>query len=87
MTTNISLVSGSAQIVTKPWFPTLTKIADQLWAMVAHQFRSEDRTDEAIEILRNPSASPDMCDWAERYLCGMEGTNERRYCEGRRWQS
>jgi hypothetical protein len=87
MATNISLVSGRALIIANPWFPTLTKIADQFWAIVVPQFNSEDRTDEAIEILRNPSASPDMCDWAERYLCGMEGTNEKRYCEGRRWQS
>ena len=87
MTTNVSLVSGSAHIDTKPLLPALINIADRLWAMVAPQFNSEDRTDEAIEILRNPSASPDMCEWAERYLCGMEGANDKRYCEGRRWQS
>ena len=87
MTTNISLVPGRAIIIAKPRFPTHTEIADQFWAMVVPQFNSKDRTHEAIEILRNPSASPDMCDWAERYLCGMEGPNEKRYCEGRRWQS
>ena len=87
MTINVSLVPGSAHINTKPRLPALINIADRLWAMVIPQFNSGNRTDEAIEALRNPSASPDMCDWAERYLCGMEGANEKRYCEGRRWQS
>ena len=87
MSTSISLVSESAQVAAKPWFSNLARIADQLWAMVTPQFKAEDRTDEAIQILRDPSASPDMCDWAERYLCGMQGTDEKQYCEGRRWQS
>jgi hypothetical protein len=85
MTTNVSLVPGSAHINTKLRLPALIRIADQLWAMVLPQFNSEDRRDEAIAILRNPSASPDMCDWAERYLCGMESADRKGYCEGRRW--
>ena len=86
MTTNVSLVPGSAHINTKPRLPALIDIADQILAMVAPRFNSRNRTDEAIETLRNPSAAPDMCEWAERYLCGMEGANER-FWEGRRWQS
>jgi hypothetical protein len=41
----------------------------------------------AIEALRDGSASPDMCDWAERHLCGMVDQNPARYLERRRWQS
>lgn len=87
MTTNVSLLPGSAHINTKLRLSALMNIADRLWAMVVPQFSSEDRTDEAIATLCNPSASPDMCEWAERYLCGMDGVNDKRYFEGRRWQS
>lgn len=87
MTPNLSLVRDSAHINGKPWLPTLIEIADRLWAMVVPQFTAKNRTDEAIAVLRNPSASLDMCDWAERYLCGMESGDQERYCEGRLWQS
>ena len=87
MTTNISSVPGRALVLTELTFPTLTNIAIRLWAMVNPQFKSGSRAQEAIEVFRDASASPDMCDWAERYLCGMEDANAKRYCGGRRWQS
>lgn len=67
--------------------PTFNSIVMQLLAKLRPRLKSEDRTEEAIETLRNASASPDMCDWAERYLCGMKDADASRYCEGRRWQS
>lgn len=67
--------------------PTFNSIVMQLLAKLRPRFKSEDRTEEAIETLRDASANPDMCDWAERYLCGMKDADANRYCEGRRWQS
>ena len=67
--------------------PTFNSIVMQLLAKLRPRLKSEDRTEEAIEILRDASASPDMCDWAERYLCGMKDADANGYCEGRRWQS
>ena len=67
--------------------PTFNSIVMQLLAKLRPQLKSEDRTEEAIETLRDASASPDMCDWAERYLCGMKDADASRYCGGRRWQS
>lgn len=87
MSTSVSLVSESSHTMTTPRRPTLIEIADRLWAILAPQLGSGNSTDEAIDTLRNPSASPDMCDWAERYLCGVEDANAVRYCEGRLWQS
>ncbi len=67
--------------------PMLTNIVTRIFAKLTPQFKSERRIEDAIEVLRDGSASPDMCDWAERYLCGMEDADARRYCESRRWQS
>ena len=71
MTSNVTLVPQGAHTHTKAWLPALMDLADQFWAMVTPQSGSMDRTDEAIQILRSPSASSEMCDWAERYLSGM----------------
>jgi hypothetical protein len=87
MTINVSLVPRSAHINAIPRLLSLKTIADRLWAMATSQFNSDNGTDEAIGTLRNPSSSPDMREWAERCLCGMEGPDAKRYCEGRRWQS
>jgi hypothetical protein len=40
--------------------------------------------DEAIEILTLPDSDPDERDWAERYLCGMPGTEKGGFMERRR---
>lgn len=45
------------------------------------------RTREAIEILSSGNASPDICDWAERYLCGLAQADRAKFFENRRWQS
>ena len=45
------------------------------------------RTREAIEILGSGNASPDMRDWAERYLCGFAPADKAQFFESRRWQS
>ena len=45
------------------------------------------RTREAIEILGSGNASPDLRDWAERYLCGFAQADKAQFFEGRRWQS
>ena len=45
------------------------------------------RTREAIEILGSGNASPDMRDWAERYLCGFAQADKAQFFENRRWQS
>ena len=45
------------------------------------------RSREAIEILRSGNASPDMRDWAERYLCGFAQADKAQFFENRRWQS
>jgi len=67
--------------------PDVRNILAQLLATLRPSFSSAHRTAEAIGTLRDPSASPDQCDWAERYLCGAVDGDARRYCEGRRWQS
>lgn len=87
MTMNVTLVRQRAHTNTKAWLPALISIADQLWAMVTPQFSAENRTDEAIDILRSSSATPEQCEWAERYLCGMAGANKEEHREGSRWQS
>ena len=38
--------------------------------------------DEAIKILTLPDSDPDERDWAERYLCGMTGTEKSRFYDG-----
>ncbi len=45
------------------------------------------RIREAIEILSSGNASPDMRDWAERYLCGFAPADKAQFFENRRWQS
>ncbi len=76
--TTISSVEERAPALAKPLFPTLLTIADQFWAMVVPRSCAEARTEEAIAILRDGSASPERCDWAERYLCGMVDADEKR---------
>jgi hypothetical protein len=84
MTSNLSLVPASAHINAKARLPGLMVIAGRLWAMFAPRFNAHNRMDEAIEILRSPSAGPDMREWAERYLCGMEGPKDMGQFGGRR---
>ena len=84
MKTNISSVPGSTLILTELTFPALANIAMKLWAMVTPQSKSESRAQEAIEILRDATASPEMCDWAERHLCGMQVAQPERYYGGHR---
>jgi len=79
MTMTITSVAGRSLVLTKPSFPTLVSIADQFWAMVTPRSNARARTQEAIEILRDATASAERCEWAERYLCGMVGANESRY--------
>jgi hypothetical protein len=45
------------------------------------------RTKEAIEILGSRNASPDMREWAERYLCGFAQADKAQFFESRQWQS
>ena len=73
---------------------SLSQIADKLKRLrieLLAKFQNSSevscRTREAIEILRNGSASPDMCDWAERYLCGFAQADKAQFFESRRWQS
>lgn len=67
--------------------PMLNSIVTRVLAKLRPQSKSERRIEDAIAVLRNGSASPDMCDWAERYLCGMEDADAQRYCERQRSQS
>jgi hypothetical protein len=87
MTITITSAPDRTIVLSYLSIPTFNSIAMQLFAKLRPQFKSEDRAEEAIETLRDASASPDMCDWAERYLCGMKDADASRYCESRRWQS
>jgi hypothetical protein len=48
------------------------------------RFDLQTLQDEAIEILTLPDSDPDERDWAERYLCGMSGTDKCGFMERRR---
>ena len=87
MTLAISPPPANASALNSFPIPDVRKILAQLLAMLRPNFNSAQRTAEAIGTLRDPSASPDQRDWAERYLCGMLDGDARRYCESRRWQS
>ena len=87
MTITISSVPERTLVPGYHALPTLNNILARILAKLSSQFKSERRIENAIEVLRDGSASPDMCDWAERYLCGMEDADAGRYCERRRWQS
>jgi hypothetical protein len=84
MTMNIPFGSEETPVLAKPSLTALAGIIDQLWAMVVPRFSAGSRTGEAVAILRDASASPERCDWAERYLCGMVDTNDVRHSGGRR---
>ena len=43
--------------------------------------------EEAIRILSDGSDNPDMCEWAERYLCGMVNSDGTAFGEHRPHQS
>jgi hypothetical protein len=43
--------------------------------------------EEAIRMLSDNSANPDMCEWAERYLCGMVNSDYATFGEKRPHQS
>jgi hypothetical protein len=42
---------------------------------------------KAIAALESATATPDLRDWAERYLCGLAGQDPAEYLERRKWQS
>ena len=46
-----------------------------------------DAKDAAIAILQAPFSTPDQCEWAERFLCGMTGSDASTFMEDRRSQS
>jgi len=41
----------------------------------------------AIAVLRDQDASPDLRDWAERYLCGLAEADPSKYFDDHKWQS
>jgi hypothetical protein len=65
----------------------LKGLTQQKLASLFSQFKSEDHTQQAIQILRDASAALDMREWAERYLCKMTTADASRYCAERRAQS
>jgi hypothetical protein len=66
---------------------TLNSIIANLRSAFRSQSYVRNQTEEAIEILRNPAATLDQLDWAERNLCGMQVQNAEKYFAGRRSQS
>ena len=67
--------------------PTPNTIITNLWSAFFLQFNTKNQTEDAVEILRNPAATLDQLDWAERHLCGMQPENGEKHVAGRRWQS
>lgn len=68
---------------------TFTAVADVLRLLLRKLLPGSKpacRVDEAIEILCE-DANPDLCDWAECYLCGMVDSDVQSYLARRRWQS
>jgi hypothetical protein len=60
------------------------------WLLSQLRFKPKANTsrDEAIAILRDGASSPDLREWAERFLCGMTTANAATYLDRRhRWQS
>jgi hypothetical protein len=41
---------------------------------------------QAIAVLGDDNAAPDLKDWAERYLCGLAGADPAKYFENHKWQ-
>ena len=52
-----------------------------------HPLKGIDAKDAAIAILQAPFSTPDQCEWAERFLCGMTGSDTSTFMEDRRSQS
>ena len=65
----------------------LKRLSNAMLAKFQSSSESSCRTREAIEILSSGNASPDMRDWAERYLCGFAQADKAQFFENRRWQS
>jgi hypothetical protein len=90
------IMSGS-----KPWF-SLGAILGWSWAcrVVPVNFRAVDDSASNGRAARNDplrrlaactlerrSANADLCDWAERYLCGFTDASPEKFMEHRRAQA
>jgi len=63
--------------------PSLPWLRERLLGHSAQIFQHVD----AIALLNDPTASPDLRDWAERFLCGMTRSDAATYRRRRDFQS
>ena len=86
MTTTLSTIPGITKFQGNRTISALVGIVSVLRKKLPPWSKSACSVNQAIEILRD-DANPDLCDWAECYLCGMADSDIHSYLARRRWQS
>ena len=86
MTTTLSATPRHTELQDSRTIPALVGIVSVLLEKLPPWSEPASRVDRAIEILRD-DANPDLCDWAECYLCGMVDSDIHSFLARHRWQS